>query len=170
MRFAIALLSLLACGTATPPPAAKSDPPPPSDTDFLTTRAAAATTIVALFDANHTAIAPDPEGAGPVAELDPAAFAAAGNVALPVPTAKLTRCHVATVAALAGFAAIDGPALGEGKMGPRMTAVDRRAEIQRQLAAATAAYCLWRDATAACHAEAAEIPRFDPPHLVCTAG
>lgn len=168
MRFAIAVLSIVACGSPTPSPAATA-PAAPSDADFLAARAGVATRIVALFDAHDTAIAPDPEGAGPIPELDPAEFAAAGNVVLPVPTSKLTRCHVATVAALAGFAAIDGPALGEGKMGPGLTAEEKHIEIRRQITAATAAYCLWRDAAATCNAEAAEIPRFDPPHLACSA-
>lgn len=163
------------CGSAevTPPV-----PATPSDELFVAARQRVHEQLMAAFAAAESTIAPDPAGSGSATHRavignapDPAAFAAIGAAGLPPPTARLARCGEATAAALRAFAAIDGPALGEGKMGPRgMTTEQAYAEVTRQGEAIAAAYCEWRDASRICHALDAAIEPFDHRFLPCDAG
>lgn len=155
---------------------------PQSDEAMLAAREQVAARLLDLFRAGERYYAADPEGSGSatmsdwaMSAPDPRPFAAAPADPLPRATQRLTACRDESEAARVAFRRLTGPYLGEGSMaGGGMSKTETYAEVSRQIAAATAAYCAWRDATRTCRtaATAAGLPppvEFEPPHLACGA-
>ena len=148
---------------------------------MLAARQVVAARLLQLFDAGRGFYADDPESGGyptraawVMGAPDIGPFSAAATIDLPAATPRLAHCREATVVALAAFRKLAGPYLGEGSMAGRGLSPDQQhAEVTRQVAETVGAYCLWRDATRSCRADAtasgAAVPdAFEPRFLACS--